>query len=83
MEEGAWPVSEERLNVEDFRNTTPNIYRAVVIAAKEARKINNLRRMQAVHDPEYLEPEAKVTTEALTRLIEGRVEHSEVPSQEE
>jgi DNA-directed RNA polymerase subunit K/omega len=83
MEEGARPVSEERLNVEDFRNTTPNIYRAVVIAAKEARKINNLRRMQAVHDPEYLEPEAKVTTEALTRLIEGRVEHSEVPSQEE
>ena len=67
-------MSEDRLNVEDFRNTTPNIYQAVVIAAKEARKINNLRRMQAVHDPEYLEPDTKVTTEALTRLIEGRVE---------
>jgi len=49
----------------------------VVIAAREARKINNLRRMQAVHDPEYIEPEAKVTTEALTRLIEGRVEAEE------
>jgi DNA-directed RNA polymerase subunit K/omega len=83
MEEGAEPVSEDRLNVEDFRNTTPNIYRAVVIAAKEARKINNLRRMQTVHDPEYMEPEAKVTTEALTRLIEGRVEYSEIQPQEE
>lgn len=70
-------MGKERLNVEDFRNTTQNIYRAVVIAAREARKINNLRRMQAVHDPEYIEPEAKVTTEALTRLIEGRVEAEE------
>ena len=70
-------VGKDRLNVEDFRNTTPNIYWAVVIAAREARKINNLRRMQAVHDPEYIEPEAKVTTEALTRLIEGRVEAEE------
>ncbi len=76
-------MREERLNVEDFRNTTPNIYQAVVVAAKEARKINNLRRMQAVHDPEYLEPETKVTTESLTRLIEGRVEYSEIPDREE
>ena len=67
-------MNDERLNIEDFRTTTPNIYWAVVIAAREARKINNLRRMQAVHDPEYVEPEEKVTTEALTRLIEGRVE---------
>ena len=68
---------DERLNVEDFRTTTPNIYWAVVIAAREARKINNLRRMQAVHDPEYLEPDEKVTTEALIRLIEGRVDAEE------
>ena len=74
---------EERLNVEDFRTTTPNIYWAVVIAAREARKINNLRRMQTVHDPEYLEPETKVTTEALTRLIEGRVEAEESGSTSE
>ncbi len=74
---------DERLNVEDFRNTTPNIYRAAVVAAKEARKINNLRRMQAVHDPEYLEPETKVTTEALTRLIEGRVVYGEEAESEE
>lgn len=74
---------DERLNVEDFRNTTPNIYWAVVIAAREARKINNLRRMQAIHDPEYLEPDAKVTTEALTRLIEGRVEAEESDSSED
>ncbi len=74
---------EERLNVEDFRTTTPNIYWAVVIAAREARKINNLRRMQAVHDPEYIEPDAKVTTEALTRLIEGRVEAEESDSSSE
>jgi DNA-directed RNA polymerase subunit K/omega len=76
-------VIDERLNVEDFRNTTPNIYRAAVVAAKEARKINNLRRMQAVHDPEYLEPETKVTTEALTRLIEGRVVYGEEAESEE
>ena len=69
---------DDRLNVEDFRNTTANIYQAVVVAAKEARKINNLRRMQALHDPEYLEPEVKVSTEALTRLIEGRVESEQV-----
>ena len=74
---------DDRLNVEDFRNTTANIYRAVVIAAKEARKINNLRRMQALHDPEYLEPEAKVSTEALTRLIEGRVEAEQITADEE
>ncbi len=74
---------EERLNIEDFRNTTPNIYWAVVIAAREARKINNLRRMQAMHDPEYIEPDAKVTTEALTRLIEGRVEAEEQDEGEE
>jgi hypothetical protein len=76
-------VIDERLNVEDFRNTTPNIYRAVVVAAREARKINNLRRMQAVHDPEYLEPDTKVTTEALTRLIEGRVVSGEDAAEEE
>jgi len=76
-------VIEERLNVEDFRNTTQNIYRAVVIAAREARKINNLRRMQAIHDPEYIEPDAKVTTEAMTRLIEGRVEAEETDSDKE
>jgi len=76
-------VIEERLNVEDFRNTTRNIYRAVVVAAREARKINNLRRMQAIHDPEYIEPDAKVTTEALTRLIEGRVEAEESEATEE
>lgn len=70
-------MNEERLNIEDFRTTTPNIYWAVVIASREARKINNLRRMQAVHDPEYVEPDEKVTTEALTRLIEGRVEAEE------
>lgn len=74
---------EERLNVEDFRNTTRNIYRSVVIAAREARKINNLRRMQAIHDPEYIEPDSKVTTEAMTRLIEGRVEAVESDSDEE
>ena len=76
-------MSDERLNVEDFRNTAPNIYRAVVVAAKEARKINNLRRMQATHDPEYMEPETKVTTEALTRLIEGRVEAEDLETVEE
>lgn len=76
-------MSRERLNVEDFRNTTPNIYEAVVVAAKEARKINNLRRMQSVHDPEYIEPEEKVTTEALTRLIEGRVVSGEEAEEEE
>jgi DNA-directed RNA polymerase subunit K/omega len=76
-------MSEDRLNVEDFRNTTPNIYDSVVVAAKEARKINNLRRMQAVHDPEYLEPGEKVTTEALTRLVEGRVISGEEAIEEE
>ena len=76
-------MSDERLNVEDFRNTTPNIYRSVVVAAREARKINNLRRMQAVHDPEYLEPDTKVSTEALTRLIEGRVISGEDAVEEE
>ena len=76
-------MSDERLNVEDFRNTAPNIYRAVVVAAQEARKINNLRRMQATHDPEYLEPETKVTTEALTRLIEGWVEAEEIDEDSE
>ena len=59
-------MSEDRLNVEDFRNTT----------------LNNLRRMQAVHDPEYMEPDTKVTTEALTRLIEGRVVSGEEAAEE-
>jgi DNA-directed RNA polymerase omega subunit len=66
--------------LEDILMTVGNRYMAVIVAAKEARRINQQLRK----DPgEEGEPVAKPTTEALRRVSEGLVKYHERPDDAE
>lgn len=80
--------------LEEILTRVENVYEAVIIAAKEARRINEQRLVEQEHvsdDEEVVEEEegeeeselniderkeAKVTVQALQRLIDGRIAYS-------
>lgn len=62
--------------LENIKKVVPNVYEAVVIAAKEARRIN-LRRKEEDRDRCVSENGIeKATTEALKKLTSGKIKHS-------
>jgi DNA-directed RNA polymerase omega subunit len=59
------------LQLDDLEKRGINRYKAVIMAAQEARFINDQARLGII------KPEAKPTTTALKRLFEGRVVENE------
>ncbi len=65
------------LQLDELEKRGINRYKAVVMAAQEARFINDQARLGII------KPESKPTTSALKRLFEGRVvENEEAQSQD-
>ena len=58
--------------IEKVTRTIPNKYEAVLVAAKDARVQNSIAQLQDL-DPNEAYP--KMTSLALRRLIEGRVQY--------
>ena len=59
------------LQLDDLEKRGVNRYKAVVMAAQEARFLNDQARLGII------KPESKPTTTALKRLFEGRVVENE------
>ena len=68
--------------VEKLTEKIPNKYEAILVAAKDARVQNSI---QALKDLDPNEPQPKITSVSLSRLIDGDVEyhyHEETPEEE-
>jgi len=82
----------ELVPLEEILNRVSNVYEAVIIAAREARRINERRLVEQEHqlDEEeeaeevqqgeekefFIAEEEKVTVQALKKLVEGKVRYS-------
>lgn len=66
--------------LEDILMTVENRYKAIIVAAKEARRINQELRKEPGEEGEAV---AKPTMEALRRVSEGLVKYHERPDDAE